>query len=148
MCKYIFSFPSTELSLKVSDDIFGILINNLDIPDYEKYRLKVVVSELFVNAYLHGNGAEPGKYIDVIIELNETDVIVTVKDQGNGLSLEKFKQHAGSLPESSSEHGRGINIAKRFGDKIDLFKDPDGKFCIRFARRLNNIKKASDLVGG
>lgn len=148
MSKYFFSFPSTELSLKISDDIFSVLINNVDIAEHEKYQLKVVISELFVNAYLHGNAADPGKYIDVIIELNKTEVVVIVKDQGNGVSLEKFKEYVGSLPESLSEHGRGINIARRFGDKVDLFKDPEGKFCIRFARRLNNIKKTSDLVGG
>jgi anti-sigma regulatory factor (Ser/Thr protein kinase) len=149
MSKFLFSFPSTELSLKVSNEIFGILIDNLNIDKNEKYRLKIVVSELFANAFVHGNRSDPAKYIDVVIDINNQEFVAIVKDQGTGVTPEKLKILGVALPEPLSEHGRGINIAQKYGDNVDLYKDPDGRFCIRFARKLNNIKKeASDVVGG
>ena len=136
MSKYYFSFPSTETSLKVSDDIFGILIGSLEIDDLEKHRLKIVVSELFVNAYLHGNNADPSKYIDVVIEFDDGGFVVIVKDQGNGIERDKFKALAVTLSASLEDRGRGIKIMRRLSDRVDFFKDSDGRFCMRAIKKF------------
>ena len=147
MSKFYFSFPSTETALKVSDDIFGILIGNLNIDGFEQHRLKIVVSELFVNAYLHGNNSDPSKYIDVIIEFDDEEFVVTVKDQGNGIGREKFKVLAETLSASMDEHGRGVKIMRKLSDKVDFFKDADGRFCMRAIKKFNNCAKRPDLAG-
>jgi serine/threonine-protein kinase RsbW len=146
MSKFYFSFPSTETAFRVSDDIFGILIGNLNVDGFEKHRLKVVVSELFVNAYLHGNNGDPSKYIDVIMEFSDEEFAVTVKDQGNGIGREKFKALAETLSASMDDHGRGVKIMRRLSDRVDFFKDSDGRFCMRAIKKFDKGAKHSDLA--
>ena len=72
----------------------------------ERHRLKVIVSELFVNAYLHGNKADPEKCIDVVLEIDEYNFVVIVKDRGDGLSREKVKALSRAIVDHQTEHGR------------------------------------------
>jgi anti-sigma regulatory factor (Ser/Thr protein kinase) len=147
MSRFTFSFPTTEISLRVADDIFGIIIDAQNIDRMERHRLKVIVSELFVNAYLHGNRADPEKTIDVVIEIGGDEFVVIVKDSGNGMSKEKVKALSHSVTDPQSESGRGIGIMGRLGDRIDSFRDSDGRFCVRVAKKIREMSNKDGLVG-
>jgi serine/threonine-protein kinase RsbW len=134
------------MSLRVADDIFGIIIDAQNIERMERHRLKVIVSELFVNAYLHGNKADPAKYIDVVLEIDENEFVVIVKDRGDGLSREKVKALSHAVVDPQSEHGRGLGMMHRLGDKVDSFKDSDGRFCVRVAKKIKETNNKNGLV--
>ncbi|OGC89449.1 MAG: hypothetical protein A2W25_16500 [candidate division Zixibacteria bacterium RBG_16_53_22] len=136
MSKFTFSFPTAEISLRVADDIFGVIIDAQNFDRMERHRLKVIVSELFVNAYLHGNKADPEKCIDVVLEIDEYNFVVIVKDRGDGLSREKVKALSRAIVDHQTEHGRGFGLMHRLGDKVDSFRDSDGRFCVRVAKRI------------
>jgi serine/threonine-protein kinase RsbW len=146
MNKFSFSFPTTEMSLRVADDIFGIIIDAQNLERMERHRLKVIVSELFVNAYLHGNKADPEKHIDVVIEVDENEFVAVVKDCGDGLSREKVKDLSHTPADSRAEHGRGLGIMRRLGDKIDSYRDSGGKFCVRVVRKIREINDKTSLA--
>jgi anti-sigma regulatory factor (Ser/Thr protein kinase) len=147
MSKFTFSFPTTEMSLRVADDVFGIIIDAQNLDRMDRHRLKVIVSELFVNAYLHGNRADPEKYIDVVLEVSGDEFVAIVKDSGNGLSKEKVKALSHTVVDPKSEHGRGLGIMHRLGDRVDSFRDSDGRFCVRVAKKIREINNKNSLVG-
>jgi anti-sigma regulatory factor (Ser/Thr protein kinase) len=139
MSKFFFSMPSCELALKASDDMFGALIAKLDIDDAEKHRLRIIVSELFTNAYLHGNNADPKKYIDLTLEFGDGDFTAVAKDQGTGMPEDMLRIQTQADPES--EHGRGLKIMHKLGDKIDISTDNDGRFCVKVTKKITAANK-------
>jgi serine/threonine-protein kinase RsbW len=147
MSKFFFSLPSNELSLRVADDIFGVVINSLDIDHIEKHRLKVIVSELFVNAYVHGNKRDPEKYIDVVFEVNVDEFVAVVKDRGDGVPGDKFKSRHRAALDPFPENGRGFQLTHNLSDKVDSYKDSEGRFCVRIARKLGDMKNKNGLIG-
>lgn len=136
MKRYFLSFPSTEEAFKVSDEIFSLIIDTFNIGIAERQRLKLIVSELYVNAYLHGNKADASKYIDVAMEIGPEEFSTIVKDEGTGLTQVKFKEMVESIADVESVSGRGMRIVYKLSDKVGIFKDERGKFCIKSTRKL------------
>ena len=136
MERYFFSFPSTEEAFKISDDIFGQIIDTIDAEVAERQRLKLIVSELYMNAYLHGNKADTSKFIDVSLEIGTNEFVTVVKDEGAGLTKVRFKEMVEFIADVESISGRGMRIVYKLSDKVRVFKDERGKFCIKSTRRL------------
>ncbi len=141
MSKFFFSFPSNEIALGAADGVFGALIDRLEVSKTEKHRLLVIVSELFNNAYLHGNKGDPAKYIDVVLELGAGEFTASVRDQGPGIDAARLSEAVPSDPDFESEHGRGLKIMRKFGDKVDMSTDRDGRFCVKVTRKIGGTTK-------
>ncbi len=135
---YTFSFPNTARAYGISPEIVNPVIDSLIADAPEKYRLKLIVSELVMNAYIHGNKGDPNKTIDVAMQIDDEQFVVMVKDQGGGLNDEKFHEIVMSASGESDESGRGMKIVQRLSDRVQLYKDKDDKFCIRVTRRINS----------
>lgn len=143
MLRYDFKFPSEESAFRISDEVFGLVIDTIDADISERHKMKLIVSELFMNAYLHGNNlkSRTRKSIDVILEIDSDLFVVTVKDEGGGIAKERFKEMVASISAPEDESGRGITIIHTLSDKIQLFKDPDNKFCIKATKEIIKQKK-------
>lgn len=135
MIEYRLSFSSAEKAYNISDDIFKIIIDTIDTDLVEKNRLRLIVSELYMNAYVHGNEKDPAKVIDVVLRIGDGDFTVIVKDQGPGVSEQKFKELADSVSAYDDPSGRGIKIVHKLCDKVQTFRDNDDKSCVRATRK-------------
>jgi anti-sigma regulatory factor (Ser/Thr protein kinase) len=81
---------------------------------------------------------DPSKYIDVAMEIGTEEFVAIVKDEGKGLSKKRFRDMVESSADLESSTGRGIRIVHRLSDKLRLFKDEKGKFCIKAVKKLNS----------
>ena len=138
MERYNFSFPNTAGACEISADILSPVIDSLIVDAPEKHRLKLIVSELVTNAYVHGNKSDRGKTIDVVIQIDDEQFVVVVKDQGKGLKEERYREIVKSVSGESDESGRGMKIVHKLSDQVQLFRDEDDKFCIRVTRRIKS----------
>jgi anti-sigma regulatory factor (Ser/Thr protein kinase) len=138
MTKYSFSFPGTEEAYEISDYIFGRVIDTIDISIGMRQKLKLLLSELFMNAYLHGVGNDSSRGIEVSIEFGMDKFVTVVKDPGSGLTEEQFKNLAEAEVDYGSESGRGIKIIRKLSDKVELYRDEAGKFCVKCSKNLDN----------
>jgi anti-sigma regulatory factor (Ser/Thr protein kinase) len=134
------------MGMRISDDIFSIVIGAMDTGNHEKHCLKVIVSELFANAYQHGNKQDPAKNVDVIFDISDREFSVVVKDEGAGVAKTALWSLSEALPEPYEVRGRGIRIVRKLSDKVDVFKDSQGKFCIRATKRLINNRDKKCVV--
>ena len=139
MQKFHFSFPSSQKIFEISDDIFGLIIDTMDAELAERQRIKLIISELFMNAYLHGNNADPAKSIEVVLEFDCDRFAVEVRDAGKGLTRKRFNELAESGEDYESSSGRGMRIISKLCDSVDIFKDDNEKFCIRVVKKLKTI---------
>ena len=138
MQKFLFSFPSCKKTFEISDDIFGLIIDTMDTEVVEKQRIKLIISELFMNAYLHGNDADPAKTIEVVFEFDTDRFVAEVRDSGRGITKEKFDQLANSGEDFESSSGRGMRIISRLCDSVDIFKDDKNRFCIKVVKKIKS----------
>ena len=136
MDSYLLTFPNTESAFKISDDIFEIIIDTVNSDVSRRYKMKLIVSELYMNAYMHGNKSDPEKEIDVVLEIDDDSFTATVKDSGAGIARERFKEMVASISAPEDESGRGMSIVHKLCDKVQLFKDSDDKFCVRATMKI------------
>ena len=93
--------------------------------DDEVMRIAMAVREAAVNAVLHGNAYDPGKKVSLDFERTGGDLVITIRDQGQGLDPEKIPDPlaAENLLKTS---GRGIFLIRSFMDEVHISPSQTG----------------------
>ncbi len=87
--------------------------------DEEVMRIAMAVREAAVNAVLHGNAYDPGKKVSLAFETTRYDLVITIRDQGRGLDLDKIPDPL--APENLLKtSGRGIFLIRSFMDEVHI----------------------------
>jgi len=91
----------------------------------EIMRISMAVREAAVNAVLHGNAYDPDKKVKLDFETTGGDLVITIRDQGKGLDLNK-------LPDPLAQEnllktsGRGIFLIRSFMDEVQIHPSQTG----------------------
>jgi serine/threonine-protein kinase RsbW len=87
--------------------------------DEEVMQISMAVRESAVNAVLHGNNYSPDKKVTLSFERNAKDLIITIRDQGNGINLNSIPNPL--APENLLKtSGRGIFLMRSFMDEVEI----------------------------
>src|SRR6266480_1318420 len=73
-------FENIELVQAVVDD----LLVRLGLGEDDRHWIGLAVREAVANAIRHGNGGDPEKQVEVEVRLEESEVVVVVRDEGTG----------------------------------------------------------------
>ncbi len=85
----------------------------LIIGDEELYfDLRLVLNELLINGYEHGNKGDENKFLHVCLVIDDIELKLRIKDEGEGLCLEDYKYDCKRL----DNHGRGLLIVDKLTD--------------------------------
>jgi serine/threonine-protein kinase RsbW len=91
----------------------------------EVMRIAMAVREAAVNAVLHGNAYDPGKKVTLDFEETGHDLVITIRDQGKGLDLDKIPDPL--APENLLKtSGRGIFLIRSFMDEVHIHPSHTG----------------------
>ena len=91
----------------------------------EVMRIAMAVREAAVNAVLHGNAYDPGKKVTLDFEETGHDLVITIRDQGKGLDLDKIPDPL--APENLLKtSGRGIFLIRSFMDEVEINPSTSG----------------------
>ena len=72
------------------------------------------------NAMLHGNKLDESKNIDIVFNVDDKYLRITVKDQGKGFDYQNIPDP--TSPENIEKiNGRGVFLMERLSDKINFF---------------------------
>lgn len=91
----------------------------------EIMRISMAVREAAVNAVLHGNAYDPDKKVRLDFETTGGDLVITIRDQGKGLDMNK-------LPDPLADEnllktsGRGIFLIRSFMDEVQIHPSQTG----------------------
>jgi len=94
--------------------------------------IKVAVSEACTNIVCHAHKTQDFNY-DVILELGDKGLTVTVRDFGVGFNMKKYKE---PIPGEPQESGLGIFIIKALMDEVDIDSAPGSGATIRMTKYL------------
>ena len=97
---------------KTNTSVVECISTLIDIDEPTTYSIKLVLSELIINGFIHGKA----KKIDLEVTVNSKDSIVEfiVDDGGRGFDVE----HSVKKPNVDSEQGRGIILVRAFSHDV------------------------------
>jgi serine/threonine-protein kinase RsbW len=92
--------------------------------------ISLAVTEAVSNAIRHGSPGGEADHVDLQVELDETGMVVTVRDHGSS-----FCPPNPSLPDPAefADHGRGLYIMDKLMDKVRF--DYDRGTVVRMVKK-------------
>ncbi len=131
MARYEFEYPSVmESEALMLTDILRILEENKVI-GLVKHSIMVVISEAFTNALTHGNQLDAKKLINLVVDINKSEIVADITDEGQG-GLKNIQSRRPS--RMWAESGRGIGIIGHYASSVRFEETATGglKVSIRF----------------
>lgn len=94
-------------------------LDGLEMSEEAFYDVKLILSELFVNAMIHGNGQDPARKIAVDYLFSGEKLKLTITDEGAGFDHGRLYDPlaAGNVMKIS---GRGIFLVKNLADRLEF----------------------------
>jgi serine/threonine-protein kinase RsbW len=117
--KFSYTLDSTLETVDSAEQTASRMAIESGFDEEEVMRIAMAVREAAVNAVLHGNAYDPGKKVKLDFERTDNDLVITIKDQGKGLDLEKVPDPL--APENLLKtSGRGIFLIRSFMDEVQI----------------------------
>jgi len=119
--RVVYKLDSTLESVNEAEQKASKLATESGLDEDEVQRVEMAVREAAVNAVYHGNAYDPKKKMTVGFERTPVSLIITIADEGKGLSDEEIPDPL--APENLLKpHGRGIFLIRSFMDEVRIRK--------------------------
>lgn len=86
-------------------------LSEMDFTDNIIFKIRLILDELIINSYKHGNKKDFDKLIDITLLFDEDYCMIKIKDQGEGIDYSKDRNML-------SDHGRGIQLVYSLADNF------------------------------
>lgn len=104
------------------DKAIGTILSNMDAfgyPDDTIRNMKIALTELLVNAILHGNKKDFSKSVAIGHIVTSTKAVISILDDGDGFNPGNLQDP--TLPENlTKDSGRGLFIVKHYIDQMEF----------------------------
>ena len=134
--------PEEEPSILVAtqldeiDNVCSVILREMDhhgFADQSIKQFKICVFEMLTNAVLHGNGGDVRKKALVFYKVTETEVAISVVDEGKGFDYRNVPDPL--LPENRNrDHGRGLFLIRHYLDEV-VFNEAGNRIMGRKLQR-------------
>ncbi|MDI9502887.1 MAG: ATP-binding protein [Tissierellia bacterium] len=115
--RYLFE-GALNSNLHAISDVTGHLIDTLErfLEDESTlFDVRLVLSELLINGYEHGNRSNRNKRIYVTLNLADNDITLSVRDEGQG-----FVFDCTDPLDPSCCSGRGLMLVQKLADSVEI----------------------------
>ena len=120
-----YTLDSTLQTVDSAEQTASQIATEAGFGEDEVMQIAMAVREAAVNAVLHGNAYDPGKKVSVDFEKTPEDLVITIRDQGKGLDLDKLPDPR--TPENLLKtSGRGIFLIRSFMDEVHIHPSRTG----------------------
>ncbi len=115
---YTVTSESTFYGLNQCETQIDTLLSTIP-STYDPFAVKLILSELLMNAYKHGNNEDPNLPIKVIISINDDELVMEVLDMR--IRMDDIPIKTDINPDNIlDEHGRGLFLVNAFSDKLTI----------------------------
>lgn len=93
------------------------------------YNAVIALTEAVNNAIVHGNKKDASKSVYVTVAISDTDIVLTVRDEGEGFDIEALPDplHPDNLLRDG---GRGVFLIRQLVDESTFEQTPDGMVTV------------------
>jgi serine/threonine-protein kinase RsbW len=128
-----YRMESTLESVNKAEEMADKVAAQAGIDEDTRSGVSMAVREAMINAVLHGNNYDPSKRVNLTLEQNGKELIVTIIDEGHGFVPEEVPDPL--APENLlKESGRGIFLMRAFMDEVRFRKLNPGTEIILIKR--------------
>lgn len=135
MTKLYLEIESSRNKIKDVEALMLKANNEFGLPEDEYNKMMTAVTEVVMNAIMHGNKENSKKKVKVFVEYNNDHMRIVVMDEGDGFEIK-------GLPDPTKSenihdlHGRGVFIAKAMVDEFFYQHiDGNGSECVLIVRK-------------
>ena len=122
---FIKEIPSDPELLPVAEEYILNIAKEVHLNEDKFNDLTLAFSEAAANSILHGNKADKSKIVTLKVTVNDDDMIISLKDQGEGFDINDIPDP--TKPENIlKDHGRGIHIMRSFLKDLRYNFSPEG----------------------
>ena len=119
-------FPISMVSVRLADDIFDAIARNVTGDAKTVFNIRLVLSEVFSNAFLYGEKQSANAVIEFKGCFNEHIFVASIINEGEGFTDNAIEWN--KFPAAMEESGRGLKIIRQLCDKLEFRKHSDNKF--------------------
>jgi serine/threonine-protein kinase RsbW len=120
-----YTFDSTLETVDTAEQAASQIATEAGFGEDVVMQISMAVREAAINAVLHGNAYDPGKKVAMDFEQTGKDLVITIRDQGQGLDLSKIPDPL--APENLMKtSGRGIFLIRSFMDEVQIHPSGTG----------------------
>ena len=92
---------------KISEEMYGNIF--------------IAVVEAATNAIKHGNKFDPSKYVFINADIDEDQLVISIKDEGLGFDYNNLPDP--TLPENIEKFsGRGVYLIRNLSDNLEFYE--------------------------
>lgn len=115
--------------------VFESLSSKVGFNSDDSHWMSVAIRESVTNAVRHGNKMDPAKRVTVRFEIQDAELAVVVRDEGDGFDLEEIPDPLAqeNLLRAS---GRGIFFMKNFMDEVCYEFEPNRGTQVTMRKRV------------
>ncbi len=129
------TIPSRLEEMVAVHALIGQAIKEYKLADEMAYWIELTVNESMMNAFQHGNKADPAKEATLKISSNGDSIEIIVEDQGKGFAIDSVADPT-DVANLLKPSGRGILIIRSFMDEVDLSPREGGGSRLRMVKKL------------
>lgn len=123
--KVSYTMDSTLETVDSAEQTASRIAADAGFGEDEVMQISMAVREAAINAVLHGNAYDPKKKVGLDFEKTAENLVITVRDQGQGLDLETIPNPL--APENLlKSSGRGIFLMRSFMDEVEIHPSQAG----------------------
>lgn len=109
------------------------------ITDPDAYMTVLAVDEICANLMIHSNNCNNDKYIDLVLQLLDNQISITIKDYGLTFNFDEHKGTAlDKLVEERRKGGLGLMLVKKIMDEV-RYETASGQNCWILLKTLKSI---------
>ena len=103
----------------------------LEWPEKDMFNVQLAFEEAMTNAIMHGNRSDPQKKIFLECNIGETEVRISIRDEGNGFNPDTLPdpRHPDNILTPS---GRGILLIRHIMSKVEFLPGGNGLTMFKY----------------
>jgi serine/threonine-protein kinase RsbW len=112
------------------ENVVELVLRECEVMDFAHRQIAlnvpVALTEAISNAILRGNGDDPAKNVHVRAQVDATQLVVEVGDEGEGFDLEASAVDPTTPENIEREDGRGLFLMRKLMDRVESVELPHG----------------------
>lgn len=122
---YEIEIESDPNNLITIEEFVNYFAKDLGLSDEQLSVLLLAVTEAATNAIIHANKCDPSKLVKIHAQINDSKLIIKIKDEGKGFDPSKIPDP--TEPENLlKDSGRGVYLMKVYMDDVKYNITPTG----------------------
>ena len=124
MTKLFLEITSEKNNIKKVEALMQKANKGFRLPEDKFARMMIAVTEITMNAIVHGNKENSSKKVKVFVEYDKDYIKIVIMDEGGGFQITELPDPT-TTENIGDLHGRGIFIARAMVDEF-FYQHHDG----------------------